>query len=56
MRYAIEVRHRIGGRHFEGKGAVNGLQLKHMITGRKVKAPRTLVARYPELREISEVV
>ena len=45
----------IANNHFEGKAAVNGLQLKHMLTGRKVKAPETLVERYPELREISEI-
>jgi len=44
----------IANNHFEGKAAVNGLQLKHMLTGRKVKAPETLVERYPELRAISE--
>ena len=45
----------IANNHFEGKAAVNGLQLKYMLTGRKVKAPETLVERYPELREISEI-
>jgi uncharacterized protein YecE (DUF72 family) len=45
----------ITNNHFEGKAAVNGLQLKHMLTGRKVKAPETLVERYPELRAIAEV-
>jgi len=50
-----EVTYVIANNHFEGKAAVNGLQLKHMLTGRKVKAPATLVERYPELREISEI-
>ncbi len=50
-----EVTYVIANNHFEGKAAVNGLQLKHMLTGRKVKAPETLVERYPELREISEI-
>lgn len=44
----------IANNHFEGKAAVNGLQLKHILTGRKVKAPETLVERYPELKEIAE--
>jgi uncharacterized protein YecE (DUF72 family) len=44
----------IANNHFEGKAAVNGLQLKHMVTGRTVRAPATLVERYPELREIVE--
>jgi hypothetical protein len=34
---------------------VNGLQLKHMLTGRKVKAPEILVEHYPELRAIAEI-
>jgi len=50
-----EVTYVIANNHFEGKAAVNGLQLKHMLTGRKVKAPVTLVEHYPELREISEI-
>ena len=50
-----EVTYVIANNHFEGKAAVNGLQLKHLISGKKVKAPATLVAHYPELRGISEV-
>jgi len=50
-----DVTYVIANNHFEGKAAVNGLQLKHMLTARKVKAPETLVERYPELREISEI-
>ncbi len=40
--------------HYKGKAAVNALELKHMLTGKRVKAPATLVENYPELREISE--
>jgi uncharacterized protein YecE (DUF72 family) len=50
-----EVTYVVANNHFEGKAAVNGLQLKHMLTGRKVKAPPTLVERYPELREITHI-
>ena len=50
-----EVTYVIANNHFQGKAAVNGLQLKHMITGGKVRAPQTLVERYPELREIAEI-
>ena len=50
-----EVTYVIANNHFEGKAAVNGLQLKHMISGRRVRAPTTLVERYPELREICEI-
>jgi uncharacterized protein YecE (DUF72 family) len=40
--------------HYKGKAAVNALELKYMLTGKKVKAPATLVENYPELRDISE--
>jgi len=39
--------------HFEGKAAVNALQLKHMLTGQPVLVPDTLLKRYWELGEIS---
>ncbi len=44
----------IANNHFEGKAAVNALQLKHLLTGKTVKAPPTLVKRYWELGEIAE--
>ncbi len=44
----------VANNHFEGKAAVNALQLKHMITGRPVKVPPTLQQRYWELGEIAE--
>ena len=50
-----EVTYVVANNHFQGKAAVNGLQLKHMLTGRKVLAPETLVEHYPELRAISEI-
>jgi len=50
-----EVTFVVANNHFQGKAAVNGLQLKHMLTGRKVLAPETLVERYPELRAISDI-
>jgi len=50
-----EVTFVVANNHFQGKAAVNGLQLKHMLTGRRVLAPQTLVEHYPELRAISEV-
>ncbi len=49
-----EVTFVVANNHFEGKAAVNGLQLKSMISGRKVKAPPTLVEHYPVLRDITE--
>ena len=48
-----EVTFVVTNNHFEGKAAVNALQLKKML-GQPVKAPETLVERYPELRKIAE--
>ena len=44
----------ITNNHPDGKAAVNALELKNMLTGRKVKAPDVLVKRYP--KELSEIV
>ena len=38
----------VANNHFEGKAAVNSLQLRHMLTGEKVRAPETLVQHYPQ--------
>lgn len=44
----------VANNHFQGKAAVNALQLKHMIKGEPVPAPETLVEHYPkELRAIT---
>lgn len=40
--------------HFEGKAVVNGLQLKHLITGLPVRVPEILIRNYWELSEISQ--
>ena len=39
--------------HFEGKAAVNALQIKSMLTGGSVPVPPTLRSRYWELGEIA---
>ena len=44
----------IANNHFEGKAAVNALQLKNMITGQPVRVPETLLKKYWELGEIAE--
>jgi hypothetical protein len=44
----------VANNHFEAKAGVNGLQLKHMLTGRRVLAPEPLLAHYPELRSIAD--
>ena len=50
-----ETTYVIANNHFQGKAAVNALQLKHLLGGKKVAAPETLVRSYPELRDIAEV-
>ncbi len=44
----------VANNHFEGKAAVNALQLKSMISGQQVKAPEVLVQHYPVLEKITE--
>jgi uncharacterized protein YecE (DUF72 family) len=38
----------IQNNHFRGKGACNGLELKHALSGTKVPVPPPLVRAYPE--------
>src|SRR5271166_5640098 len=45
----------IANNHFQAKAAVNALELRHLLDGRKVPAPETLVKNYPELRAIVEI-
>ena len=49
-----EVTFVVANNHFEGKAAVNALQLKSMVTGGRVKAPETLLRHYPQLEKIAE--
>ncbi len=49
-----EVTFVVANNHFEGKAAVNSLQLRHMLSGEKVRAPETLVHHYPQLKQIVE--
>jgi uncharacterized protein YecE (DUF72 family) len=49
-----ETTYVIANNHFQAQAAVNALQLKHLLGGKKIAAPETLVKHYPELREISE--
>lgn len=49
-----QVTYVVTNNHFEGKAAVNALQLKHMITQQPVKVPAPLVKAYWELGEIAE--
>jgi uncharacterized protein YecE (DUF72 family) len=44
----------IANNHFQAKAAVNALEMRHLLDGRKVRAPETLVKHYPELRDMAE--
>lgn len=49
-----EVTYVVTNNHFQGKAGVNALQLKHMMTGQRVKAPEPLLRHYPELKGIAD--
>ena len=44
----------IANNHYQAKAPVNALELRHLLEGRKVRAPETLVKHYPELKSISQ--
>ncbi|HEX5433315.1 MAG TPA: DUF72 domain-containing protein [Candidatus Angelobacter sp.] len=44
----------ITNNHYKGQAAVNALELKSMLSGRKVKAPETLVKSYRDLTQFVE--
>jgi uncharacterized protein YecE (DUF72 family) len=44
----------ITNNHFESKAGVNALELKAMISGKRVLAPETLIQKYPELRNVAD--
>ena len=50
----VEKTFAVTNNHYKGKAAVNALELKQMLKGRKVKSPVTLLEHYPELREFAE--
>jgi uncharacterized protein YecE (DUF72 family) len=43
----------VANNHFQGKAAVNALQLIHLLTNHKVKVPDTLRSHYPQLDAIA---
>ena len=49
-----QITYVVANNHFEAKSGVNGLQLKHMLTRQRVKAPEPLLRRYPELSKIAD--
>ncbi|PYX30932.1 MAG: DUF72 domain-containing protein [Acidobacteria bacterium] len=50
-----ETTYVIANNHFQAKAAVNALELKHLLGGKKVATPETLVRSYPELKDIAKV-
>src|ERR1051326_2731839 len=46
----------VANNHFEAKAGANALQLKHMLTGRRVLAPESLLEHYPDLRRIADPI
>src|SRR5579863_7820170 len=44
----------ITNNHFESKAGVNALELKAMISGKRVAAPPALIQKYPELRRFAD--
>jgi uncharacterized protein YecE (DUF72 family) len=45
----------IANNHFQAKAAVNALELRHLLGGKRVRAPETLVKHYPELNEMVQI-
>ncbi len=41
----------IANNHYQGKGLANALELKFLFTGKKAKAPQSLIQRYSRLKE-----
>ena len=50
-----ETTYVIANNHFQAKAAVNALQLRHLLSGKKVPAPTTIVKHYPDLKGITEI-
>ncbi len=47
----------VANNHYKGQAPVNALELKKMLSGKKVKAPKVLVEHYPEqLQDIAEPI
>ncbi len=45
----------IANNHFQAKAAVNALELRYLLDGKRVRAPETLVKCYPELKGVVEL-
>jgi uncharacterized protein YecE (DUF72 family) len=44
----------VANNHFQAKAAVNALQLKHMLSGQRVRAPQSLLRHNPDLKQIAD--
>ncbi len=44
----------ITNNHPDGKAAVSALEIAHLLSGEKVKAPESLIAKYPRLEPFAE--
>ncbi len=44
----------IANNHFQAKAGVNALELKHLLTGKRVTAPPPLIDHYPELKKMAD--
>jgi uncharacterized protein YecE (DUF72 family) len=44
----------IANNHYEAKGAANALQLKNMLSGKRIRATESLLKHYPDLKRIAE--
>lgn len=44
----------VANNHYQGKEAMNALEIKARVTGRKVDVPPELIKRYPRLRKIAQ--
>jgi uncharacterized protein YecE (DUF72 family) len=49
-----EITYVVSNNYFLGKAGVNALELKYMISGKRVKAPEVLIQHYPELKKIAD--
>jgi uncharacterized protein YecE (DUF72 family) len=52
--HKAQITYVITNNHFESKAGVNAIELKSMISGKRVTAPPTLIHTYPELRKFAD--
>ena len=52
--HKAEVTYVIANNHFEAKAGANALQLRHMLSGQRQKAPESLLKYYPDLKNVAD--